>query len=177
MNMQGKNRFVVRENRFTNPQYIEKSFSCIQIKKNFKSIHIPEQLFTNFSKSMGTKKYMLVRDIWNLYKNNSNIIDSYMDADELINEHKKIERLRDIISKNIGEEITKTAVINNIYKFKHKQDKEIQFYFYFDGKVLNLVLIDLFHLGITALKNGKDLSELNYHNNKKNKCCLSNITR
>ena len=108
---------------------------------------------------------------------NIDIINLYMNADELINEKKKIERLKTIIEKNIGRSLTTNEMIENIYKFKHKEDKEIQFYFYYDGKVLNLVLIDLYHLGITALKRGKDLSTIQYQKNKKNKCCLSNIVK
>lgn len=177
MSMQGNNRFVLRENRFINPIYTEKRFSCIQLKKYFKSIHVPEKLFTNYCKSMGANKYKLVRNIWNNFKNDTDIINLYMNADELINEKKKIERLKTIIEKNIGRSLTTNEMIENIYKFKHKEDKEIQFYFYYDGKVLNLVLIDLYHLGITALKRGKDLSTIQYQKNKKNKCCLSNIVK
>ena len=177
MSMQENNIFILRENRFTNPTLSQKKFSCIQIKKNFKSINLPDHLFTNFSKSMGSEKYKLVREIWNLYKNHSDIVGQCMMADEIINEKKKIERLKKIIAQNTGEEISEREIINNVFKFKHKKDVEIQFYFYYDGKVLNLILIDLFHLGITAKKNGKEMGTIKYIRNKDNKCCLSNITK
>lgn len=177
MNMQGNNRFTVMKNRFTNPVKIDKDYSCIQLRKNLKSLNIGEQCFTNYSKSMASNKYRLVKEVWQKYKNHSDITNEYMIADEMINEKKKIDRLKDIISKNTGEKITNQEIINNVFKFKHKIDKEIQFYFYYDGRILNLVLVDLFHLGIPALKNGKEVASRQYLNNKKNKCCLSNITR
>ena len=98
-----------------------------------------------------------------------------MNADELINDGNKIIRLKKIIEKNINKTLTKNEMINNIYKFKHIDDNEIQFYFYYDGKILNLVLIDLFHLGIKALKNGRDIFKIRYDQNKSNKLCLSHV--
>ena len=175
MSMQEKNSFTLRMNRFINPVTVDKSFSCIQMKKNLKSVHIDKQLFTNYSKSMASNKYRLVKDVWEKYKNNSDITNECMIADEIINEKKKIDRLKEIIFQNTGKNITKVEIVNNVYKFKHKQDKEVQFYFYYDGKILNLLLVDLFHLGIPALKNGVDVSERQYLNNKRNRCCLSNI--
>ena len=177
MSMQGNNRFTVKKNRFTNPVNVDKNYSCIQLKKNLKSLNIEEQYFTNYSKSMASNKYRLVKEVWQKYKNHSDITSDYMIADEMINEKKKIDRLKDIISRNTGQKITNQEIINNVFKFKHKQDKEIQFYFYYDGKILNLVLVDLFHLGIPALKNGIEVAGKQYLNNKRNKCCLSNITR
>ena len=175
--MQEVNRFIIRKNRFLNPIMIDKSYSCIQLKKNLKSINLKEQKFTNFAKSMGSKKYKIVKEIWEKYNNKSDITNQYMEADEMINEKNKIDRLEKIISENIGRELTKSEMINNIFKFKHKEDKEIQFYFYYNGKTLNLVLVDLFHLGIVAMKNGKYIYNSQYLNNKDNKCCLSNITK
>lgn len=175
--MQENNIFYIRRNRFNNPKLSEKNFSYIQLQKSFKSIHLSKELFTNYSSSMAAKKYTIVKNVWKKYQEKSNIIDLYMNADELINENKKIERLKRIIEKNIDKSLTNNEIIHNIYKFKHKEDKEIQFYFYYNGKILDLVLIDLFHLGITASKNSRDLSESNYLSNKKNRVCLSHIVK
>ena len=173
--MQENNSFLLRSNRFKNPELSEKSFSCIQLKKNLKSIHLSEEMFTNYIKNMGTEKYRKIKNIWEKHKLNSNIINLYMNADELINDGNKIIRLKKIIEKNINKTLTKNEMINNIYKFKHIDDNEIQFYFYYDGKILNLVLIDLFHLGIKALKNGRDIFKIRYDQNKNNKLCLSHV--
>lgn len=175
--MQENNRFLVRTNRFTNPENIEKGFSCIQFKKNLKSVHLVDEKFTNYSKSMASNKYRIVKEVWEKYKNHSDITRTFMVADEMINDGNKIERLRKIISTNINESITTQDIVNNVCKFKHKDDKEVQFYFYYDGKILNLILVDLFHLGITAKINGIEVSNQKYLENKRNKCCLSNMTK
>lgn len=175
--MQENNRFLLRTNRFNCPEIVDKKFSCIQVKKNFKSINIPKEKFTNFASSMGSKKYKLVKDIYIKYLNKSNIIDMCFYADELIYEKSKIDRLKTIIEANIGREISKDEIIKKVWKFKNKEDVEIQFYFYYDGKVLNLLLIDLYHLGIIAQKNGRYIWENKYLNNKGNRCCLSNIVK
>lgn len=175
--MQESNRFTVRVNRFVNPQNIEKVFTCVQMKKYLKSINLSDEYFTNYSKSMASNKYRLVKEVWEKCKNKSNVTDSCMLADEMINEKNKIDRLKKIIMENINKEITNQEIINNVYKFKHKEDKEVQFYFYHDGKILNLILVDIFHLGIPALKNGKEVYKNKYLTNRKNKCCLSNIIK
>ena len=118
--MQENNIFYIRRNRFNNPKLSEKNFSYIQLQKSFKSIHLSKELFTNYSSSMAAKKYTIVKNVWKKYQEKSNIIDLYMNADELINENKKIERLKRIIEKNIDKSLTNNEIIHNIYKFKHK---------------------------------------------------------
>ncbi len=177
MSMLENKQFVVTKNRFNNPTKIQKSYSCIQLRQNLKSLNVESELFTNFAKSMGGNKYKLVKDIWEKHNKHLDITDECMEADEIINNKAKIDRLRNIITQNTGRVFTNNDIVTSVYKFKHKEDKEIQFYFFYDGKVLNLLLVDIFHLGITALKNGQEVAERQYLINKKNKCCLSNITK
>jgi len=174
--MQKNNRFALRINRFSNPVFIQRTYSCVQIKKNFKSLNLDNEKFTNFASSMGSQKYKLVKGIYIDFLKNVDIIKQF-ELDEIIYEKAKIERLKNIISTNIEKEVTDSEIVNNVLKFKNRTDKEVQFYFYYDGKILNLLLIDLYHLGIIALKNGIDISERQYLKHKDDKCCLSNVVK
>lgn len=175
--MQENSTFNLRTNRFGNVEMVEKRYSCIQLKRNMKSIHLSDKNFTNFTSSMGSSKYKKVKEIYRDFTNNTDIINKYFQPDELINEKEKIQRLKSIIEKNIGEELTIGEIINNVQKFKCIDDKEIQFYFYYKNNILNLILVDLYHLGIFAQKNGRYIWQAKYNKAREYKCCLSNIVR
>lgn len=177
--LENRKSFNLRTNRFDNEQYTNIEYSCMQIKKNLKSLNIEKEHFTNFCTSMGCQKYRIIKKIYIENKSNVNILDKYFLSDELINDKEKndaykINRLKRIIN-NVGEPLTFLQIINNVIKFKYKEDEEIQLYVFKDGKVLNLILIDLYHLGIFAKKNGKYIWKDMYNRHKRDKCNLKHI--
>lgn len=174
--LQNRKTFTKRYNRFSNPHNMEISYSCLQMKKNLKSIKSEEYSFTNFCSSMGCKKYKIIKKLYLENKENINILDKYFQSDELLSNNKKIERLRNLFN-IIGENISKNEIIYNVSKFKNNEDNEIQLYVYRKGKVQNLLLIDLYHLGIFAKKNNKYIWQQKYDKHKNDKCDLFNITK
>ena len=174
------NKITIRTNRFTNhPSIMIREYTCIQMKKYLKSIKSANEKFTNYASSAAAKKYKKVKSLYEANKVNSDTIGDNFIADEINYQKNKIDRLIRIIYENTNILISKKDIINKkIRKYKNNEDKEIQFYFYSaDEKVLNLLLVDLYHLGIPALKNGKDVWNLNYSNHENDKYCLSNITK
>ena len=177
--LENRKKFNLRTNRFCKEQYETIEYSCMQVSKNLKSLNIENEYFTNFCKSNGCKKYMTIKKLYLENKSKINILDKYFLSDELINDKEKndsykINRLKRIIQ-IFGENLTFSQIINNVIKFKYKYDEEIQLYVFRNGKILNLVLIDLYHLGIFARKNGKYIWKDMYNNHKKDKCNLMYI--
>ena len=153
--MQQNNSFSLRQNRFTNRIKIqEKWYNCLQYKKYFKSVHEENEMFTSYVKTMGSEKYKELKDIYKSFLNNEDVLGKKFQADELIYNDSKITRLFNIIYENTGIKLTRIDV-PKIYKFKYNEDDEVQFYFYLNNGVLNLYLVDIYHLGIVAKKDGK----------------------
>ena len=95
-------------------------------------------------------------------------------ADELIYNSYKIGRLFNIIYQNTGLKL-KRSDISKIYKFKYSEDDEIQLYFYFSNGILNLILVDIYHLGIVAKKDGKYRWIEKYKSKRRYKLDIANI--
>ncbi len=173
--LESSNKFRYRTNRFKGncTQYVEKDYSCLMMKKNFKSIHDASNKFTNYEKSQGTDNYKELRKIYREYKNGVDILDKYFEGDELLSDgipdKLKLARLQNIIQLNTGENISSKDLVYNTWKYKHTSMTNIQFYLHKKSKDLNLILVDTHHLGIYAQKNGKYVHEREYQKHKDNK--------
>lgn len=170
-----KNSFVKKYNRFLKGQEFdsEVKFSCIEIESNFKSIDYPEEFFINKIGAENSPKYKILKDICKVYNNKGNIMDKFLEAEEII-PNQNTSRLLKIISKNIGENLPR-EVIYKLQKFKSKEDIEIQWYFCYGNKILKLYLIDIYHLAIVAKEKGRYTYQLKYLNKKGRTRCISEI--
>lgn len=153
--MQQNNTFTLRENRFTQRvKTTTKSYTCIQYKKYFKSIKNEQEMFTNFVSSLASKKYKELKLIYNSFNIKEDVLGKKFIADELQVNNSKTSRLLNIIHQNTEKVIEKNE-LSKILKFKNIEDSEIQLYFYSENGVLNLYLVDIYHLGIVAKKEGR----------------------
>lgn len=175
-----KNSISIRRNRFDkrNCRFENEEYACLKFKKNFKSIHDEQNKFTNFDRSYGTRTYKELRKIYKEFKDGVNILDKYFIGDELILDKVKIGRLRRIFYNISGIGFTNVDIIKNVWKYKHKTIPRLQLYIYKEpNKELNLILIDIFHLGIYAQKNGTYHEKNIYLQNKDNHVDIKDITK
>lgn len=124
------NQISIRKNRFEKEgcKFEEEQYSCLKMKKNFKSIHDKDNKFINFEKSCGTDSYAELRKIYKDFKNGVDILDKYFGGDELLPDKKKIERLRKIFYTNTQQIIDSREIVGSVRKYKHKKIPRIQFY-------------------------------------------------
>lgn len=177
--MQSTNKISVRKNRFkSNTSYIDECINCIQYKKNFKSINIPEYQFTNFLKSNTSSKIIEIKKICLSLEHKENILNEEFVIDELdfMNEYIR-KRFYAIIESFLKIKLKKSDIFN-IRKFKNLANPNYQLYFYkTNSDVWNLYLVDIFHLAIPAKNDGKYIYKEKYNKNKNNKICLSEIIK
>lgn len=173
------NTFVKRINRFdeNKTSFMEEKYSCIQMKTNMKSIKLSNEKFTNFAKSQGAKIY---KELNSIYKDlcklrNVNIGDLFK-VDEIIYNGKLYKRLKNIIESNLQKKLTDAELVNKVIKCSYKDNKSIRLYFYYkEGDVLNLVLVDLYHLALYSNKSsGYDYEKI-YSRNKSFNYNIENI--
>ena len=146
--MQENNIFYLRKNRFSDRvKYIGEEYKSFDFNHNLKSNKIEELEFTNFLSSNQCNKYYLLVDICKKLFNNYKNVNKLFIPDEFDSERYNSKRVYDIINIVNGEEIDKKIII---YKFKSKEDQEIQFYVSKEGEALKLYLIDIYHIAIEA---------------------------
>lgn len=175
-----RNLISIRKNRFNdkNCRFEDEEYICLKLKRNFRSILDDENCFTNYDKSYGTKTYIELRKIYKDFKNGVNILERYFIGDELLPNRNKIERLGKIFYKVTGQEIKYIDIINKVRKYKHKDIPKLQLYIYKEpNNELNLILVDIFHLGIYAQKNGIYSERRIYLQNKNNHVDIKDITK
>lgn len=178
MQKNNRNQISIRKNRFNEAEcrFEEEQYSCLKMKKNFKSMHDKDNKFTNYEKSCGTDSYAELRKIYKDFKNGVDILNKYFIGDELLSDKKKIERLRNIFYNNTQETINYYEIVNKVRKYKHREVPRIQFYIHRCNNELNLILVDVYHLGIPGQKNGKYIDERVYLQNMKNKIDIQRIS-
>ena len=173
--MQLNSSFSLRQNRFSERiEVIDKEYTCVQYKKYFTSVKNEKEMFTNFISSLASLKYIILKKIYRSFNNNEDTLGKMFQADELIYNSYKIGRLFNIIYQNTGLKL-KRSDISKIYKFKYSEDDEIQIYFYFSNGILNLILVDIYHLGIVAKKDGKYRWIEKYKSKRRYKLDIANI--
>lgn len=146
------NRFLKRENRFTNPTFVNEEYYVFDFNNNLKSNHLQQLEFTNYVSSNKCKKYMTLEEICKRIYKNEKEWEKLFVADEIdISKNvPKLERIYKIIS-NVNNDIVDKKEL--ILKFKYIDDMEIQFYIKNNNGTLKLYLIDLYHIGIEATNN------------------------
>lgn len=172
------NSFTMRRGRFSNSPALEQTpYKTIKFKKYFKSIRNEKLLFTNFAKSQSCKEYVKLKELYKELTTKKINLDKYFETDELINDYRKINRLKEVIEKNIEDSISYNEIVNNVCKLKDKEYKEIQFYFYMLNNELNLLLIDIHHLAIPAKINGEYYTEKDFRLKKNYNEDIGNIVK
>lgn len=153
--MQENNVFYLRKNRFSNDvKYVDEGYTEFDFNNNLKSNKIEELEFTNYLSSNQCNKYYVLFDICQKLYNNYKNLNKLFVPDEFDSGKYNSKRVYEIISVVNNREIEQKQII---YKFKNKNDKEIQFYISKENNVLKLYLIDIYHIVIEATnyKNGK----------------------
>lgn len=149
---------------------------------NYNSKDLPEEYFTNFLSETGNQKE---KDFLNTLKllinSNKNILDKGFEIAELQDyKHKATKRLLNIINSH---EDTNIASISGIIKCKYKKETGCQIYLSYNSvdNIYEIILIDLFHLGLPApfkVRKGTILNggeRKNYEKHRKNKYDMVNI--
>lgn len=172
------NCFTIRRGRFSDNGKLEKlSYKTIKFKKYFKSIKDDKLFFTNFAKSRACKEYLKLNELYRELATKRINLDKHFQPDELINDYKTINRLKQIIEINTEKSITYKEIVDNVCKFKNREYNGVQFYFYRLKEELNLLLVDIHHLAIPASIDGKYYTERDFNIKKKYKEDISNIVK
>lgn len=172
-----------RTKRFSNPEYQRVQFNSFSFGKSLKSYNNKELLFTNYVNSEKNENYLRLKKIFEKFNKNdySFLTESFLELDEVIYTYKTADRLLDIINKGYGRFYTKKD-LKRIYKIKNKENKKFQLFLDVNNNNATVILIDLFHLAISAditKSNGivikTDLNKL-YNKQSNNKWNISNIS-
>lgn len=166
--------YFLEHNRFNSvTKYLsEEKCSCFQFKKFYKSVKIEKEQFTNFVKSQGTVIYLKIKEIYkNMEKYGLDYINNNFEAREMISTS-LVGRLSNIIFENTNIWLNNKNIVLNLQKFDYKYDKAIKLYFLKQpGNILNLVLVDIYHLAIPS--QDRDYTVV-YNRNKKNRYNIVN---
>lgn len=150
--MQRNNLFISNKpkNRFKK----EEKVLTLRIDGNFKSLRIKEEKFTNYYESNKSIEYQILKQMYGDYKSGINILDKYFNEPGYLclgpGQTEKINRVFRI-SINATRKFIRHEEIGNIFKMDLKKEycnDKIRFYFKKENEELNLLFIDLFHLGI-----------------------------
>lgn len=177
--MRTTNIFFKRKNRFKR-EFEETEYSQVKLVNNC-SIKVSDEHFTNFLSENGTmdEKTLLEKLCKSVILENQNI-DRFFDNDELYESIITTQRLLNIFNNYSTMNLTD---ITGIIKFKSKENSAIQFYMKENGDTLEILLIDLYHLGIPSeyrkIKSGQmikvDYKKV-FEKKEKNNYCISHIT-
>lgn len=160
-------------------------YKCFCFNGNLHSIKLEEEKFTNFLSSYDNKLSNILKKVFEkLYLEEYDFLEEFVldeyEASEYTQESKRLKR---IITKANNIDDNKLPQIHKFKptKYKMKQDKRydgIRLYVSCntDG-VIDLYLVDLYHLGIDAYNYITNKYELNVHYKKaeKYKCCISKM--
>lgn len=173
-----KNHQRIKHNKFQNRKRFE-SEPIKEIKfKNYYSKNLKEYNFTNFLKENGDfNKKEILKEI-NL-NNNIKYLEKKFELKELHESKAKTDRVLNIINSYSN---TNVDDICKIKKYKNISDKEIQLYIIKNDNDYEVILIDIYHLGIPSekhkLPNGitiKSRNDVKYNKFKENCYNISNI--
>ena len=151
-----QNRFNNNKSRFFKSSFDSSSISKISFEQGLVSKNIKDFQFVNYANSQDEIVYNIVVDCYiRFLEKDYSFIDEF-EMDELT-EGYRVDRLLDIINTVQNSKYTKKDC-QYILKMKHNVEKPLHFYFKKSRNNLNLILIDLYHLGIygSLFKNKKE---------------------
>ncbi len=162
-------------NRTKSPQSVR-----TLLNNNFKSKDVEPDKFTNFIEGTLCREYKILKSIKSDFKSGIDIKDKYFKEIKLVEngpgQKEKIDRLLRIINRISGEIIIRDAMVG-IWKANLKEeysDNRIRFYFIFRNDNLELLCVDVFHLGILTRGQAEEINRL-YLNQKNNSHNICNI--
>lgn len=174
---------LARRGKFGN-RADEIKYENILLKNDF-SINLPNEMFTNFVSSSSDgdlEQKKCLHDLKNKFVKDFDVFESGFEIIELIGENDNLKRLLRIINHYPSNNFSTWV---GIIKCKNKRCTGFQLYLYIKDKTLNIILIDLYHLGLTAdnHKNGQlirnDANSIAkiYKKRKNRNYCISNILK
>ena len=175
MSMLEGNSYFLEHNRFNSAtKYLsEEKCACFQYKKFYKSVKVDNEKFTNFTSSNGTAIFAKVKEIYkNIDKYGLDYINNNFEAREMTTTS-MLNRVSNIIFINTNIKLNNRNIILSLQKFDYKYDKAIKLYFLKEpGDVLNLVLVDIYHLAIPSRDRNYVVV---YNRNKNNRYDIENV--
>lgn len=128
--------------------------TVLALEDNFKSFRVKDEKFTNYFETNKSIEYKILKQIYDDYKSGVNILNKYFNNPGYLHlgpgQTEKINRVFRI-SLNANGKIIRHVEIGNVFKLNLKDEycnDKIRFYFKKEDGKLNLLFIDLFHLGI-----------------------------
>lgn len=173
-----KNYQRIKHNKFQNSKRFESEPTKKINFRNYYSKNLREYNFTNFLKENGDfNKKKILKEINS--NNNIEYLEKKFELRELSESKAKTDRVLNIINSYSN---TNIDDICKIKKYKNVNDKEIQLYIIKNENEYEVVLIDIYHLGIPSekhkLSNGvtiKSRNDVKYDKFKENCYNISNI--
>jgi len=163
--------------------FAEDEKGTIEIK-NYKSVNYQALEFINYLPVEGKKE---IKDLLLMLKEavgkTAKFLEKSFEVKELREEKTNTDRVLQIINNQSDEKIED---ITELIKYKHKKEKEFQLYIRLDDNILNVYLIDLYHLGLPGdlrVQDGKkiipyDRSKIYNKNNKPSRnLCINSILK
>ncbi len=162
----------------------EIQYKNIILKHNY-SINVADELFTNFISSnpnADIKQKECLQKLKNKFIKNFDIFETGFEIIELIGDNQNLKRLLNIINTYPDINLTSCA---GIIKCKSKHNTEFQLYLTRQDETLNIILLDLYHLGLPAnnlirgnlIRNGEDNIRKIYNKRKNRSFCISNLLK
>ena len=143
INNKPKNRFKKEEKKLT-----------LNMEENFKSDRVKDEKFTNYFESNKSIEYQILKKIYIDYKSGINVLEKYFNSPNYLclgkGQTEKINRVFRIVLA-IARKFIRHEEIGNVFKLNLKEEycnDKIRFYFKKERNELNLLFIDIFHLGI-----------------------------
>lgn len=175
-----QNRFNNGKSRFSKTIFDSSSIGKIDFERGLVSKKNKDLNFVNYANNQDEKVYNIVMDYYIRYlEKDYSFIDEF-EMDELTDGY-RVDRLLNIIN-YVQNTKYSTEDCRYILKMKHNEEKPLHFYFKRSKNNLNLILIDLYHLGIygSLFKNGKEhiiSVERIYRRNKNNEIDLMELKK
>ena len=162
----------------------EIQYKQIFLKNNY-SINVADEFFTNFISSdanADNKQKECLKKLKNKFIKNFDIFETGFEIIELIGDNKNLKRLLNII--NTYQDINLTSCAG-VIKCKSKKNTEFQLYLTKQDETLNIILVDLYHLGLPAnnlirgnlIRNNEDNIRRIYNKRKNRNFCISNLLK
>lgn len=144
---------TTRYNRFNQPKTIKvnDSYTALSFTNSLKSYKSNELFFTNFVKTENNQCYLWIKKYLNdaKSKNFSFIEREFGFLEDIKYTEPSAKRLLEIINKGYNHRY-KPNDLKNIFELKHNENKKFHLFIYKNRDILNVILIDFFHLGLNA---------------------------
>ena len=175
--MISKNIIKVRKNRFKfNPSFVDEEYTSYRFVFSG-SINIEEDYFTNFLTSWICKEGINLKKIIDSFKDDIVKTMNQFEGDYLFSNKKSDRLIRILRASYPGCSLLDSDIPSKVIKLKYSKFKPIQFFIYNNNNVLEVYLIDVYHLAIPTEhpSSGKEDPKGIYRAKSNAKCNISEI--